>query len=286
MTRALLFITNCPEFLGTGEVKSGVVFPEHANLGEDMHWGCGTGEETRASASAVQRALHPFSPLPVGGEGSVSLEGHLQKRHSIFERVPGPFMYSWRVSTQFVLTFVKSCLLPPHIHIHTFFLCRSQGSNSRDRYLGGRALTNSKSDNKFHRLENKNYFRPVLVHGMAGGKWSSTDGLQGQHSSPSSFSRQYTAGDHLCFFNWLAIWLEFGVRNGQVLTPLKLLMRFSLNEPPWKGKIWVSFGSEYCPVYSICSRSITGTSGYSGSPLSNRTLCSVGNTPYLCGLVG
>lgn len=55
--------------LGTREVKTGVVFCKDPNLGEDVHWGPGSGEERRAPASAVQGALPPCAAEPVGGEG-------------------------------------------------------------------------------------------------------------------------------------------------------------------------------------------------------------------------
>lgn len=59
--------------LGTREVKTGVVFCKDPNLGEDVHWGPGSGEERRAPASAVQGALPPCAAvLWEGREGCAS----------------------------------------------------------------------------------------------------------------------------------------------------------------------------------------------------------------------
>lgn len=78
---------------------------------------------------------------------------------------PRPFHVFVEVGTQFLLRLVlKSHLLPPHTHMHTFFLSSCQGSSSRESYLGGRTLTNEKSDTKFCTLENKNCFKPLLLH--------------------------------------------------------------------------------------------------------------------------
>lgn len=70
-----------------------------------MHWGPGTGEESRAPASSGQGGFASVftSACGRGGKG-VSLVG--------------PFKYSWRVGTQFLLGLVIRH--PPHpIHTHT-----------------------------------------------------------------------------------------------------------------------------------------------------------------------